>query len=956
MHLAKLPRWRPLLLLLLLLAPLAAASLPVLELGLQYQPRILEISQVHLLEDPENRLRVEQARKALNEQGQLVQPRSALGYSDSTFWLGFKVKSLSAGQYYLHLGNPFINELEMWVWLEGELQLISAAGADLPFSSRSEMLPSFLLALPAFSNNSSLEVILRVRSSSNLALPMSLVPEQAKPRLLLESWLKIGMISGALLIIGLFHLFRYLVLRDRQLGYYTAAVFCMAWYFASMSGLTSLLFWSELPRVWWFEAYVVGMLGLILSTQFIISLMQIEHVWVCRLRSLLFILIGLVHLLLVVDPYSLLLAQLSNVLMLLTGIFQMSVTLLALHLRRPFAGAMTLIWAAVLVFMLVAPLIRNGLLPRSDFLLELNSYLPLLTVFLFGLLSGRQHELLRKQLIDSQAQSIANLEQYQVLFSNASEGIFRCSRDGVLQQANPSFLALLGRPGMSAAELQQHSLQALFSHADWSALLKRLHPRHPQTKGEYQLLGFDGQQRWVHLSLYEYPGETYLEGIVVDLSERRLLEQRLAVLAAHDPLTGLLNRRELERQLQDSLDGRGEPFTHLLYLDLDQFKQVNDLCGHGAGDLLLRQLATVMGKQLPAHALLARVGGDEFAILLREPDAEAALARAEALRGSVEQFIFTWEDRPFRLFVSIGLLTLDENVSDWETALGWADSASQLAKHQGRNRVHRFNPADGVLLEHQRQLQWITRLRDAIEHDHFELFQQPIMNLQAVDSGAHYELLLRYRDPLSGECIAPGQFLAAAERYGFLAAIDRWVIQRYCAWLESHPQHRARLGQVNINLSAKGLLDPEFHQLLDELIGSGRLPVERVCIEITEMVALGELSESVDWIRGLRRRGMKVALDDFGSGFASYAYLRNLPLDLLKIDGSFISGIEHDPINQAMVRSMLPIARELGLQTVAEFVETRASLECLREIGIDFGQGYFIGHPQPLAQLADADK
>src|SRR5690606_9112924 len=377
-----------------------------------------------------------------------------------------------------------------------------------------------------------------------------------------------------------------------------------------------------------------------------------------------------------------------------------------------------------------------------------------------------------------------------------------------------------------------------------------------------------------------------IEGIVVDLSERRALEERLQELAAHDALTGLLNRRELERLLSETLGGTARRrFSHLL-LGLDRFKQVNDLFGHSAGDQLLRQLANQLLHQMPRHAELARVGGDEFAVLLREVDDAAALEQAEHLRQAVEQFVFTWQGRPFRLHVSIGMLALSSGVRDWETALNWASSASQLAKHQGRNRVQQFNPADGALLEHQRQLQWITRLREATERGHFELFFQPVQALQSTAAGLHYEVLLRYRDPQSGEWISPAQFLDAAARYDFLGAIDRWVIQHLCTWLAANPRHLAQLAQVNVNISACSLLDSSFHQLLQDELRRHGLPPGKLCIEVTEMVALGELGVSAQWIEELRGKGLKVALDDFGSGFASYAYLRHLPLDILKIDGS----------------------------------------------------------------------
>ena len=385
-----------------------------------------------------------------------------------------------------------------------------------------------------------------------------------------------------------------------------------------------------------------------------------------------------------------------------------------------------------------------------------------------------------------------------------------------------------------------------------------------------------------------------IEGIVVDLSERRALEERLQQLAAHDALTGLLNRRELERLLAETLGGTAKRrFSHLLLLGLDRFKQVNDLCGHSAGDQLLRQLASQLLHQLPRHAELARVGGDEFAVLLREVDDEAALEQAEQLRRGVEQFVFTWQGRPFRLHASIGMLALGSGVSDWETALNWATSASQLAKHQGRNRVQQFNPADGALLEHQRQLQWITRLREATERGHFELFFQPVQALQQASSGLHYEVLLRYRDPHNGDWISPAQFLDAAARYDFLGAIDRWVIQHLCAWLAANPRHLAQLAQVNVNLSASSLLDSGFHHLLQDELQRHGLPPSKLCIEVTEMVALGELGVSAQWIEQLRGKGLKVALDDFdalGGVVGSFGRISNQRAELGAFFQQCVSG------------------------------------------------------------------
>lgn len=943
---------------LLLCSAARADALPSLKVPASPGLQPLAVPHSQLLEDPGARLDAAQAMAQLRSgAGLRLQGDPRLGYSGSVWWLAFSVENPSATALSLLIDNPFVDHLQLWVSRTDASSssaplAVTQAGDLLPFSARSEPYPNFILALPTLPGGR-FDVLLRVNSSSALNLPLALVASAGSKQLLMRGWLKSGLICGALLILTLFHLAKFSALRSRQLGYYCATLLSATLYYSAMMGPVSLLA-AQHPALPSMALNLAGAATLIFSTLFICALLALREPLLLALRNALFILIGLcaAPAILGINDYRQ--QQLINLLFLLNGLFQLSITLYGVKRRRPFAKPLLLLWSAVFVLMIILPLSRMGVLPNLTALNELSIYLPAFSFFMFGILSALQLEQVRRDLLGSQQQAIGNLQRYQALFNNAAEGIVRCSRDGNIREANPSFIRLLGRT-TEQASLVGLPIQSLLKAADWNHLLLQLSDSQPTVCGECQVRDHRGNALWVYLSLYLLPDQDSIEAIAVDISERHAHQEHLQTLASHDSLTGLLNRRELERLLQESLSHpERRRYSHLLYLDLDQFKQVNDLCGHSAGDQLLRQLALHLQHHLPRHAELARIGGDEFAVLLREVDTAAAMAHAEHLRACVEHFLFTWQGRPFRLYVSIGLLELDSGVSDWETALNWADNASQRAKNQGRNRVHRFNQADGALLEHQRQLQWITRLRAAIEQQHFELFYQPVQPLQQPAQGWHYEILLRYRDPQTGEWIAPGQFLAAAERYGFLGAIDRWVIRRLFDWMAHNPGHLQQLAQVNLNLSASSLLDSEIHQLLREMLARQQLPASKLCIEVTEMVALGELGVSSKWIAQLREQGLKVALDDFGSGFASYAYLRHLPLDLLKIDGSFISGIEHDPINQAMVRSMQQIAEQLGLQTVAEFVETQATLDCLRELGIDFAQGYFIDQPQPLESLADA--
>ncbi|MGG2399503.1 EAL domain-containing protein [Pseudomonas sp. SH1-B] len=928
----------------------ANAALPLLQLGATDLDEPVSIERSLLLEDPSAQLTASEVLQRIEAQGRAIEGTPRIGYTRSAWWMAFRIQAPAAERLQLIVGQTFLDDLEVWLY-DAERPLGPLySGSKRPFSERGEPYPQFLLNLPRLDDGAH-TLLVRVQSHSAINLPLQLVGAAQGQQLIAHGWLRSGLLVGALLALALFYLIRYSTLREWPLACFGLTSLSTALYNASIYNLTGLLWpqWPVLPKLL-VNLPTAGMM--IFSSLFIASALGLRLKRLRWLRDALFAASLLVSVggLLVDHPRA---YEVLNLLILATGLYQLLLLIIGVRQRRPYAPGYLLCWSAALILMLLVPLGRAALVPLPAGFYAMYAYLPALSMLLFGALLDKQLERVRRVLMSSQAQAIDNLAQYQALFRHSGEGIFRCHRDGQMQEANPSLARLLGREKLPE-NLGELSLPTLVGESQWHELLSQLDAQNGTANCECQLYDLEQRPRWVYLSLHLRQHQDCIEGIVVDLSERRALEERLQQLAAHDALTGLLNRRELERLLSETLSGGArQRFSHLLLLGLDRFKQVNDLCGHSAGDQLLKQLASQLLHQLPRHAQLARVGGDEFAVLLREVDDEAALSQAEQLRRSVEQFLFTWQGRPFRLHTSIGMLALGSGVRDWETALNWASSASQLAKHQGRNRVQQFNPADGALLEHQRQLQWITRLREATERGHFELFFQPVRALQQASSGLHYEVLLRYRDPQSGDWISPAQFLDAAARYDFLGAIDRWVIQHLCAWLAANPGHLAQLSQVNVNLSASSLLDSSFHRLLQEELQQHGLPPGKLCIEVTEMVALGELGVSAQWIEELRSQGLRIALDDFGSGFASYAYLRHLPLDILKIDGSFISGIEHDPINQAMVGSMRQIAGQLGLLTVAEFVETQASLDCLRRLGIDYAQGYFVGRPQPLSQLAD---
>ena len=442
-------------------------------------------------------------------------------------------------------------------------------------------------------------------------------------------------------------------------------------------------------------------------------------------------------------------------------------------------------------------------------------------------------------------------------------------------------------------------------------------------------------------------------GVLVfhDVSESRELNRRLSYHASHDILTGLVNRREFENRLERALKSAKARETSyaLCYLDLDQFKIVNDSCGHSAGDALLGQLGALLKSKIRWRDTLARLGGDEFGVLLESCSLDEAMQTAEALRIAISEYKFVWDERNFRLGVSIGVVPISADNEDVAALLSAADSACAAAKEAGRNRIHSFQENDIDLMRRRREMQWAARINNALEEDRFELFRQTIQPLQTEEEGAHYEILLRMRDE-NGGIISPGLFIEAAERYGITPSIDRWVIRSAFRWLVSEADERERLALCSINLSGQSLGDEKFLPFVTDQFTMSGLDATKICFEITETAAIASYSQANRFINALKELGCKFALDDFGTGLSSFGYLKHFPVDYLKIDGSFVKEILHDPIDREMVRSINEIGHLTGKQTIAEFAENEEIITMLRGMGIDYAQGYGVSEPKRVTR------
>ena len=444
-----------------------------------------------------------------------------------------------------------------------------------------------------------------------------------------------------------------------------------------------------------------------------------------------------------------------------------------------------------------------------------------------------------------------------------------------------------------------------------------------------------------------------VRGVVLvfhDTTELSVLTHRLSYQASHDALTGLLNRREFEARLDLALDAsRHDDVEHALcFMDMNQFKVVNDTCGHVAGDELLKQLAVRMRASIRDSDSIARLGGDEFGLLLEGCHLAKAQEVANTLLDMIQDFRFVWGDKVFDVGMSIGLVPISANSGSITDILSAADSACYAAKDSGKSKVHVFEQDDLALARHKGDMQRLQQIRSALEGNHFRLYEQTIQSLEEDSPGYYTEILLRMN--IDGELLLPYNFLPVAERYHLMPAIDRWVVKNALRLLKTRCEVNESV-RLSVNLSGQSLCDEGFLEfVLDEIHVSG-VPADRLCFEITETTAIANMTRAIHLINGLKRQGCRFALDDFGSGLSSFIYLKNLPVDYLKIDGAFVKDMHTNSIDRAMVESINQIGHLMGIKTVAEFVTNADVMAECRALGVDYVQGYHISRPQLVEDL-----
>jgi diguanylate cyclase (GGDEF)-like protein/PAS domain S-box-containing protein len=552
-------------------------------------------------------------------------------------------------------------------------------------------------------------------------------------------------------------------------------------------------------------------------------------------------------------------------------------------------------------------------------------------------------------------------ERAQVTLASIGDGVIRTDAEGIIDYLNPVAERLTG---WATAEACGQPVMHVFNVVDETSGRPLSNPVERclregevvELPGYSLLIRRDSGESAVRDSVAPIRDRLgRITGTVLvfkDVTQLRGLEREMVYLARHDPLTGLINRREFERRLQHCLTtAREEERLHaLFYLDLDEFKVVNDTCGHLAGDEMLKQITALLKSRLRKTDTLARLGGDEFGVLLEDTHLDRARETGHALRTAVQQFRFAWQERIFEIGVSIGFVPITPETADMAHVLSAADAACYVAKENGRNRMHEYQPDDTALAERYGEMQWIHRIHKAFAEHRFCLYHQPIVPLCPSLQGEPplCEIFIRMIDE-EGRLASPAAFIPAAERYHLIGTIDRWVVHAAFVSLACRALSHEDETCFAINLSGQSLGDDAFLEyVLEEIEVTGVAP-RRVYFEITETAAVENLEQAVTFIRVLKERGCRFVLDDFGSGLSSFAYLKNLQVDFLKIDGAFVRDMVGSPVQRALVESIHQIGQVMGIRTIAESVENRATLEMLREVGVDYVQGFGIAMPEPLS-------
>lgn len=888
---------------------------------------------------------------------QILTPAQRLLFSEhQAVWLFARLKNSSNRPLHtvLEYDFPLADKIEIYqVDREHQdVRLLSRTGNDYPFSERALPYRSFAASIKLAPAEEA-DIFLKIQDAAVIPSELKLWQTEHFSAAKQRQAMLDGLLQGFLLLLALYNLILLAQTRARHYLYFAGFFVSFALTIAVLNGMAFALLWPGYPEINQAILYIVVGFNLLCLNLFVRYAVQtLSGSWWHLSNHI----SNFVALLLLFSP--LFAGGQLRLYLLLFAICWVLGSNLLLAFRLSLQGhpqARSFVWACVFIIIcaLLLTLSQAGYL-HADF--NWSYILFSLVLLCLALTSFNLHKFQLKPVASSA--TLTELQNYHDIFHNAVEGMFITTIDGRLLRANSALLHILGY--QNEEQLKQAIAgdgMARF-YADPGQYQQVLQQSEPGSRKRFEIHGLraDNSPFWALMSVCltqsEQDRQAFIHGSVIDITEQKLVHEQLAYLANHDALTALYNRYYFEQQLQSLCEQAGVGKGCVIYIDVDKFRLINSNYSHSAADALLKQLSEVLKLAAHHNGPLARLDSDEFGILLAGKHANEAFSLAYRLLDAVREFRFIWQDSIHSTSICIGIAEIQPDDNSAEIILKKAETACAIAKEKGHNRIQLFDSTDQDTQRHQAEVSWVTQLRQTIQDERFVIYQQPMQALTQPAAGLHYELLLRLQDD-TDNLTPPASFIASAERYGLMPQIDRWVIRHYFRWLQQHSAHLDKLKLCHINLSGSSLLDPVFTQDVQQMFEHYAIPFNRICFEISESVALVNLQSTLAFIEHFRSQGCQIALDDFGSGFSSYSYLKQFPADFIKIDGHFVRDLLDDHYDKAIVKSIHEVARAMGLQSIAKFAENNDILLALKMVGIDYAQGYAIAKPSPLANLMD---
>ncbi|WP_395339737.1 EAL domain-containing protein [Ningiella sp. W23] len=884
---------------------------------------------------------------------------------ESALWIRFQIDNFADSNRLLTLvaGNTFVDRAEAYL-LDEQLRIVQSSRLQSESPTSANLSRSGFKMTFTARSNSLMTIYLRIQDDGLSVIPVELwqadaYNTQAGIRLIL-----LGAMSGGLSLLATYFLFTY-VLRNAPSRFW----FCV---FATAAMTTMLSTEGILPMLFMVPSFAAELTAISLTVTLFAAIkitriifQPISRLWLrAHYVLLVFPLIGIF---VFNDLYQLISLIVFSFLFLLSKLVATFIYRKGIDLRS------TLIYFSGWFALGIVGLIELSMLVNNTGHLSFSAPYPFIFscigVMLIGVAIISREQSIQSANSGEQVKKIQELQQYNDLFQHAAEGLYTAHPSGELIHINPAICALFGYEDSHAFLAGHKHLSSFFAQTkDADLLLGELSIQQTVLGKEVKGKRIDGSEFWFSISAQlKKIGDTTLQfGSLFDVTERRLHQVNLQYLNSHDQLTGLYNRRHFLSILEERIQSHDEKASEfaLLFLDVDQFKLINDTCGHTAGDVFIKELSHVLFDVVHEQYAFARLSADQFGIIAEFSDKQELSALTDALLDSAQTFEFKWDKHRFIQSISIGIsiyepMTNNTLLPNGEEMLAFADTACIIAKEDAKsgthgnrkNKAHIYSADMHLHSSYQKHLYWVNEVKHALTHGNFSLFYQHYRPLAHNDEFDYYEILLRLKTQ-DGDLVAPEFFMPSAEKSGLSNKIDKWVIESYFKWLNQNKAHQASLAKVNINLSGISLSDEDFKFFLLNAFDKYQIPHGKVCFEVTETMAIIRLNDAISFMKEFKKLGCSFALDDFGTGFSSYSYLKNLPVDYLKIDGNFIRDILNDKIDLAMVTSIRDVADAMKIQTVAEFVESQEIMVQVGKLGVDFAQGFAIAKPAPILQYA----